>query len=73
MATRTETKVRERRERDPDKPSMFPGNDPGGSGAGGGDPDNPGDGGPGEPIDKDGRRLAQVLREVMRGDEEPGH
>ena len=61
MATRTETKIRERRERDPDKPSMFPGNDPGGSGAGrGGGPDDPGS--PGEPIDEDGRRLARVLQ-----------
>ena len=52
---------------------MFPGNDPGGSGAGGGDPDDPGNGDPGELIDEDGQRLARALREVMRGDEEPGH
>ena len=72
MATRTETRVRERREKDPDKPSMFPSGDPGGSGTGGGgDPDDPGS--PGDPIDEDGRRLARVLREVMRGDEELGH
>ena len=71
MATRTETKIRERQEKDPDKPLLLPGNDPGGSGAGGGDPDDPGDGEPGEPIDDDGRQLARVLREVMRGDEEP--
>ena len=57
MATRTETKIRERREKDPDKPSMFPSGDPGGSGAGGGgDPDDPGS--PGEPIDDDGQQLA---------------
>ena len=54
MATRTETTVRERREKDPDKPSMFPSGDPGGSGAGGGgDPDDPGDGDPGRPLDDD--------------------
>ena len=74
MATRTETKIRERREKDPDKPSMFPSGDPGGSGAGGGgDPDDPGDRDPGGPIDNDDRRLVRALREVVRGDEEPGH
>ena len=62
MATRTETKIRERREKDPDGPLMFPSGDPGGSGTGGGgDPDDPGDGGPGRPIDDDDRRMVRAL------------
>ena len=50
---------------------MFSSGDPGGSGdGGGGDPDDPED--PGRPIDDDDRRIIRALREVVRGDEEPG-